>query len=269
MSWDGEGVDPWLPARLANIEQVAQAERHLYQDYWARLTGWLTSVARAVLRGVRPDATAVWARAPDWAREMADFTQGPVKAVFGQAYEALFGEGYRYDARPATAAHLATVHNRMVRTPDEVFDLIAGEITEGAGHGESIPELADRVDRVLDTTATDTWPNRAVVVARTETLGALNAGRHDAFIAVSEETGDTDLERMWLATADTRTRPSHREADGQRAPLGGTFTVGGHQLHRPGDPNGPAWEVIQCRCTTLLVRPGEHIDLSNRQYTDW
>jgi uncharacterized protein with gpF-like domain len=142
--------------------------------------------------------------------------------------------------------------------------------------GESIPDLAKRVRTILSVTETEQWPNRATVVARTETLGALNAGRSDAFTAAAEELGG-EFEQMWLATDDTRTRASHRNADGQRVPLGTPFTVGadpavgldGVKLMRPGDPSGPAHEVIQCRCTTLLMRPGEEIDLSSRNWSDW
>lgn len=269
MTWDGDGVDPWLPDRLAAQADVAEAEADLYRDYWARLSGWLVKVARAVLRGHRPDALAVWSLAPAWAQEIADFTARTVTDAMALAYRRLLGEGFLFDHRPAVIAYLAVVRNRMVRTPDEVFDLIAGEIAEGAGLGESIPKLAERVDRLLTDHSLDQWPNRAVVVARTETIGALNAGRTDAFTAVTEVLDDREFEHMWLATADTRTRPTHREADGQRVPLGTPFTVGGHQLARPGDPTAPGSEVIQCRCTTLLLRPGENVDLSNRHYTDW
>jgi uncharacterized protein with gpF-like domain len=164
----------------------------------------------------------------------------------------------------------------MVRTPDEVFNLIAVAIAEGAGLGEGIPELAKRVNKILSVTETERWPNRAVVVARTETLGAMNAGRSDAFDAVATDLGG-EFEQMWLATDDERTRPSHRAADGQRVPLGTPFLIGadpamslaGVHLMRPGDPTGPAHEVIQCRCTTLLVRPGETVDLSDRGWDDW
>lgn len=269
--WLGQGVDPWLPDRLARLEQVVEAERHVYLDYWGRLSSWLVSVGRVVLNGVRPDATAVWSRAPQWAQDIADFTRTSLLEVYGIAFRTIFGEGYLFDSRPATNAYLTQVANRMVRTPEFVFDLIAAEISDGAGHGESIPQLAERVEHVLDTTGTDRWRNRATVVARTETLGALNAGRQDSFTAVADVLGEQEdeFERIWLATADTRTRPSHQEADGQRAPLRGTFTVGGWQLHRPGDPTGPAGEIIQCRCTTLLVRKGEDVDLSGRQMVDW
>src|SRR5690606_37131366 len=116
------------------------------------------------------------------------------------------------------------VRNRMVRIPDEVYDLVAGQDARGVNLGEGIPEIARRVDEVLSTTASERWPNRATVVARTEAIGALNAGRYDAFQALAEETGD-EFEKVWLATIDSRTRPSHRPADGQRVPVTEPFMV--------------------------------------------
>ena len=83
-------------------------------------------------------------------------------------------------------------------------------------------------------------------------------------LATEEESG-TDMVKVWLATEDSRTRPSHREADGQRVPMGANFIVGGHSLAFPGDPSGPPGEIIQCRCTMLLMEPDEDVDLSDRQ----
>lgn len=102
------------------------------------------------------------------------------------------------------------------------------------------------------------------------TIGALNAGRHDSFEAVAEEL-DVPMERVWLSTIDSRTRPAHAAADGQRVPLRQPFTVGGAQLMFPGDPTGPAAQVINCRCGELLVEEGEDVDLTSRQHTadDW
>ena len=103
------------------------------------------------------------------------------------------------------------------------------------------------------------------MVARTEAIGAVDAGEYDAFRDGAEETGD-EFEKVWLATTDSRTSPSHAEAEGQRVPVTEPFMVGGFALDFPGDPNGPAQEVIQCRCTMLLVEPGEFTDMSNRQF---
>ena len=273
--WDGTGQDPWLPHRLDAELALSRAERSVWDDYLARLGAWLVKVARAVLqRGGIIDPNGVWSQAPAWAREMADFTNRTIRDVMGAAYDALLGEGFRFDSRPFVLAYLAEVTNRLTATPDEVFDLITGEVAEGAGLGESIPKIAERVERVLSVTDSPRWPNRATVVARTETLGALNAGRYDASQALAQALDDVadddeepeQWESMWLATTDTRTRRSHREADGQRVPLGTPFTVGGAQLLYPGMPGAPAREVIQCRCTTLLLRRGETVDMSNRQF---
>lgn len=276
--WDGEGIDPWLPERLARDAAIAKAESDVFQRLWAEMSAWLVKVLRAVqpTEVQPPEPMAVWAFVPDWEALVARFVTGPIADVFAMAFRTIFGDDYRWDLRPRLAAHLAAVTNRMVRTPDEIFNMIATAIAEGAGLGEGIPDLAKRVRRILSVTETEMWPNRAVVVARTETLGALNAGRTDAFAAVAEELGG-EFEKMWLSTDDDRTRHSHRQADGQRVPVGTPFIVGadpdmglaGAQLMQPGDPDGPAHEVIQCRCTTLLLRPGETVDLSNRHFSDW
>jgi hypothetical protein len=263
--WHGQGMDPWLPARLDAAIHVREAEEEIRVAFWAALSAWLVGTARRVLRaGLLPDLDAVWARVPAWHEAVGHLVQGEIKAAVGIGFQRLMGSGYAWDQRPFVARYLTEVTNRLVRVPDEVFDLIAHEVQFGVGLGEGVAPLAKRVDRVLSTTASERWPNRATVVARTEAIGALNAGRSDAFQAFTEET-DQPMQKLWLATEDSRTRPTHRAADGQRVPVAGTFEVGGFHLAFPGDPTGPAQEVIQCRCTMLLVEPGENVDMSNRQ----
>lgn len=272
--WDGDGTDPWLPVRLAHQETITSGERSIYDDYFARLSSWMVQVQRATLAGPLIDPAAVWRYAPEWLKSMTEFVGTSVLRMAGAAYERIFGPGYRYDQRPYITNYLTQARNRLVRTPDEVYDLVVQQVAEGALAGESVPALRDRVQQTLSTTATPYWPNRAVTVARTETLGAFNAGREGAFRQVAADL-DEPFEHAWLATHDERTRPAHRAADftvpitGQRVPLGQPFLVGGVLLARPGDPDGPADQVINCRCTTLLLEPGEMVDLSNRQFEDF
>lgn len=264
--WDGKGQDPWLPARLDARLEAARVERDIRAAVWAALSEWLVLTARRVLRsGAPPDLDAIWARVPAWREAVDLILSGEVFKALALAFEKLLGRGYAWDSRPAMARYLAEVRNRLVRVPDEVYDLVAAEVTRGANLGETIPELTARVDNVLSTSASERWPNRATVIARTETIGALNASRDDAFTVVTEEFG-VPMEKLWLATDDSRTRPTHDLADGQRVPVGQPFIVGGFSLTFPGDPTGPPQEVIQCRCTMLLVEPGEFVDLSNRQF---
>lgn len=265
-AWNGQGTDPWLPARLQARLDVLTTERDIRDAFWSALSDWLVQLSRRVLRGERPpDMDAVWAMVPAW-REAVDLViERAIEPAMRRAYTALLGDDYPWDQRIFVARYLAEVRNRMVRTPDEVYDLIAGQMAAGVNLGESIPKLAARVEETLSTTGTPRWSNRATVVARTEAIGSLNAGRFDAFNVVAQETGE-QLERVWLSTDDSRTRETHALADQQRVPLDQSFTVGGFSLMFPGDPSGPPQEVLQCRCTLMLVEVGESVDLSNRQF---
>lgn len=89
------------------------------------------------------------------------------------------------------------------------------------------------------------WQRRATTIARTESVGALNAGA----LAGMEAEGVQCV--RWLATPGARTRDTHRRADGQVVRVGAAFDVGGSALRFPGDPRGPAEEVINCRCALV------------------
>lgn len=262
--WDGEGDDPWLPARLQSLLDAGTAERSLYEVIWDELSSWLVATARRVLRGPVIDTDAILAQEPAWQRRVTQIIIEGILPVMAQAYYGIFGRDYDWQERPNVLQYLIGVRNRLSREPQETFDLVAGQIAAGVTLGEGMPELRDRVDEVLSTTKSARWKNRAVVIARTESLGALNGSRADAFQAFAEEGGE-GMERMWLSTIDSRTRPSHVLADGQRVGLTEPFIVGGFPLMFPGDPSGPAGEVIQCRCTTLLLEIGENVDMSRRQ----
>lgn len=266
-AWDGDGRDPWLPQRLEASLDVLATERSIRDAFFGALSDWLIRLSRRVLRGdsQRPDLDAVWSMVPAW-REAVDLViEKAIEPAMRRAYTALLGDEYPWDRRVFVARYLAEVRNRMSRTPDEVYDLIAGQMSIGVNAGDSIPNLALRVQETLAATGTPRWENRATVVARTEAIGALNAARMDSFRALAEEEGGT-FEKIWLSTEDSRTRPTHALADQQRVPLESPFTVGGSALMFPGDPTGPADEVIQCRCSMLLVEQGETVNMTNRQY---
>lgn len=102
-----------------------------------------------------------------------------------------------------------------------------------------------------------TPPHRRELIARTESMKALNAGSNQLF----DQWGVQFKE--WLHTQDGRVRATHRTA-GQMYQEGGsvgpipiheTFTVGNSRLMFPGDPNGDIGEIANCRCTELPFIP--------------
>lgn len=119
-------------------------------------------------------------------------------------------------------------------------------ITQGILQGESIPHIADRLQRILgmDHTA-------AVRSARTATTAAECAGRIGTY-KYAESLG-IQLKQMWRATLDGRTRHAHRLLDSQVVDIGQPFEVDGYELKYPGDPSAPGYLVYNCRCTVVSV----------------
>lgn len=263
--WDGEGFDPWLPTRLRASAQIAAAEQRVFESFWSYLSTFLVEVLRAVLASQVPDPQSVFGVEGSWHRAMADFVATTIRAVIESVFQAIFGPDVQFDSRPAVVAYLAQVENRMRDVDNEVYDRVAATVAQGTQEGWSIPQTAEALSELLDQD-NPLWRNKATVVARTETIGALNAGRTDSFAAIAQEVPELRFEQQWLATDDNRTRPTHRAADGQRIPVGARFQVGSSELRFPGDPLGPADETIQCRCTTILVEEGREVNFSNRGF---
>ena len=102
-------------------------------------------------------------------------------------------------------------------------------------------------------------PARASMIARTEVH------------MIAEETQaeiveDMDLPPMikeWNASMDRRTRRDHRRVHGQRRKPNEPFDVGGEKMKYPGDRSAPPEQIINCRCTSMVLPeddPGEVIE---------
>lgn len=94
---------------------------------------------------------------------------------------------------------------------------------------------------------------RGEVIARTETLNALRAGRHEGYeqLIESGSVQRSQIKVKWRATGDARTRDTHAAMHGQTVTFGQLFqSPSGAQLEYPGDTThgAPGAETIQCRC---------------------
>lgn len=118
---------------------------------------------------------------------------------------------------------------------------------QGILQGDSIPKLATR----LANTVGDRDRKATIRNARTMATGAQNAGRIESY--KNAKNMGIDLEQMWIATMDNRTRHSHRWLDGETKPVGEAFSNG---CKFPGDPAGRPEEIYNCRCTLRGVVKG-------------
>lgn len=115
-------------------------------------------------------------------------------------------------------------------------------ILSGIMKGDSIPDIADSLMRVVGMTR-----NTAVTNARTMVTSAENAGRMDQ-MKRAEDMG-TIIEKEWIATHDSRTRDWHRDLDGVSVPLDQPFENDFGEIRFPGDPHADPANVYNCRCT--------------------
>lgn len=131
---------------------------------------------------------------------------------------------------------------------------ITASVTSSILQGKSIKHMADDLQKRITTMSRDS----AIRTARTAVTGAQNAGRMDSY-AAAEKMG-IKLKKEWLATLDARTRHSHAMLDGEQVAQDKKFSNG---CRFPGDPQGPPWEIYNCRCT--LIADVEGVDTSTAQ----
>jgi len=137
----------------------------------------------------------------------------------------------------------ATVYTRE-QLSDAVVESIRDASAAGLSQSETIDQIRERITEVYDFAAT----GRAERIARTEVIGASNAGSLQAM----KDLGAVGKE--WLTSRDDRVRDTHDAMDGQRVAANEVFiSPDGETLQYPGDQSAGPGAVINCRCTLVPV----------------
>lgn len=143
---------------------------------------------------------------------------------------------------------------------------VTSAVTQAVLQGQTIPQLAASIAGIA---AMD--QRAAMKAARTAITSAHSLGKLKGY----ERAADMgiDVDKQWLAALDSRTRGSHRHLDGETVKLDAEFSNG---LKYPGDPDGPASEVYNCRCTLVPVIGDVEYDeverankLGKMSYEEW
>ena len=133
-------------------------------------------------------------------------------------------------------------------------------ITQGIIQGESIDKITARM---MDGLCTQN-ENKMRMFARTAMTAAQNAGRLQQMKDAKKK--GVKVKKRWVATLDERTRDSHQALDGDTIEVEERFANG---LMYPGDPNGAASEVFNCRCKIIQIFEGINRVVSRRAYTTY
>lgn len=124
---------------------------------------------------------------------------------------------------------------------------IRAELSRGISSGSSWNEMALRIARGMNSPFNKAI-NNAIRIARTEGHRIQNEAALDGQNHAKKK--GADIVKQWDATLDSRTRPEHREADGQIRELDEPFDIGGEKMQAPG-VGGSARNVCNCRCCLL------------------
>lgn len=142
---------------------------------------------------------------------------------------------------------------------DRRFD---GTVRRAAREGRVLTQA--QIDRMVERYAARLERHRRQVIARTESLSAVNAGNNE-ILRQAVEAGFIDpsqIEREWISREDARVRASHVHLNGMVRGFDETFPGQNGELRFPGDPAAPPSETINCRCV-LVTRIGTPRDGSN------
>ena len=188
-----------------------------------------------------------------WADQTAEVSSDLYEALMGQAFVRLtdrLGASFDIDAE-FVQDFITTRANQLAGgVTQATYDAITEALAEGVAEGEGIPDLSARIRGVFEH-ASET---RATRIARTEVIGGYGAATRAAITGLP---ADVVAGVQWIATRDGRTRESHGVADGQIVAASEPFQVGGASMLYPGDPSGPADEVVNCRCAMAALTPAE------------
>ncbi|SCL70441.1 Phage Mu protein F like protein [Micromonospora citrea] len=250
--------DPWLPLRLDHEARVVAAERRVLRAARAALRTWLADARAKALPVVTaaalpPDPSALAGAGQAWFEAMTVHLVPAVDKTFLEGVADAGGDVDLLRVAQLKDEYLAALPNRLTGVPDSAWQLVVAAVAELTGEGASVPRIRDAIEGILGERS---WEDRAVTIARTETIGAYNAGTLTAWLT-AELALDEKLDKVWVATHDERTRDDHRHADGQRVALDGVFMVGGVPMRYPGDPAAPPGQTVNCRCTMIEVEADE------------
>lgn len=187
----------------------------------------------------------------------AAYVNGQLPAVYARNYNQVAAginssmRGYSFELVDAsTVRNLALSDKTLLpyKVIDGVKDVrwnvqrVNSEVLQGILSGDSMPNIAARLSKVLGMNETSAIRN-----ARTSCTSAENKGRMD-MLHDADDKGVQTM-KVWIATSDNRTRDAHAELDGEEAYVDEPFDNEFGKIMFPGDPEADPSNVYNCRCT--------------------
>lgn len=227
-----------MPILSAAIRlQVATGSQRAQNYVEQRATPILTRHITKLYRDAWNDVTDVMERMEAKARPIGVLTYKASNLVRTPTLTDFLEEQLGY-IRSYAAARIKEISRTMT-------DYIRGLVFTGVKEGKP----NDVIAREIRARSNEIGKHRAATIARTET--------HNAALDGIEKTLKKKRIRVrkktWWTAQDDRVRASHAAVHGVTIDMDAKFRVGDSEMTRPGDPEGGAEEVINCRCSILYT----------------
>lgn len=134
---------------------------------------------------------------------------------------------------------------RIYENVNKAKQNIISEISRGLSIGMSNQDMARNLQNTMGVSM-----RKAFQLAQNEGARVRQSAIKDSMLEAKRK--GADIVKQWSATLDGKTRPVHRELDGQYAEIDEKFKYSGGEVNAPKE-FGIASEDINCRCTLLSV----------------
>lgn len=138
-----------------------------------------------------------------------------------------------------------SLYNRMGEDVKILKKAVQQEVSRGIAQGMTWNYIASNLARNMKHTPFQKAYSNSIRIARTEGHRIQNSAALDAQKRAKDR--GADVMKQWDSTLDGRTRPEHRELDGQIREVGEMFEVAGYKVEAPGMFGDPSQDC-NCRC---------------------
>lgn len=269
-------------ATLLNLQE--QGERELERALTLMVNTFIEAVttdALSTLMHPAPDSITAAATPTGWVplqeRRVSDpFAYTTVMRRWREAIQTLYTDHLptleRWEVDPQQVEQILTdlgLPNHLYEDVQVILDNAAAEAWTEAKTKRALSKLLipkQNASKTIPATQRETRDEYRARI-RSTAIETINQNLQRATARRIQEQGLSW--KKWVAHHDDRTRPAHREADGQTVPATDTFTVGGFRMRYPKDPSAPLHLTVNCRCIMVgAKKKGDNLDgITNEELT--
>ena len=191
---------------------------------------------------------------PDWTKTLLGISRAAMESAGFEVWTEELGKtDPLVMPAPQVLEMIRERENKISGAGEQIHATLRGQMEEAIANGETMDEIKGRIRATFNNLS----ETRVDMIARTETTYAYESARDITMREAGVEW------TQWLTMEDGGDRhPQYSGLHGQIRAIDEPFNLYGNlTLRYPGDPEGPAAEVINCRCIRIAVMGPDPADI--------